>query len=165
VTAAKVGRSEVAGIDVARAQNEQAARGLAPVVEIDDVAGGEIERATRRERVDSARPRRRLAPIPLVGRGDGHGKAAAAIRSGDFDTARRLSRNGTVELGWVLARRRQDLHRLEPVAKGDRCCAAEHWREVPVQSEPGHFGAVTVVVVSAPVRLTRVTILGHERGL
>ncbi|AUX20624.1 uncharacterized protein SOCEGT47_010970 [Sorangium cellulosum] len=165
VAPVEVRRLESVRIDIARAQHEQPTSSLVAAVEVDEPARARVERAARRERVDGGGPGGGLASIALVGGSDRHRETAAPQRRLDLGAARCLRGDGAVELGRVLAVRRQDLHRLEAMPERQRRRASEHRREIAVESEPRHLGAVAVVVVGSPGRVAGLAIRGIERWL
>lgn len=151
-------------VDVAGAEDEEASRGVVALVEVVEPLRARIERAASGERVDRRRPRGGLTAIALIGRSDGHREGASSLRGLDFCAARRFGGDGTVEVGRVhgVPVGRQDLHRLEPVPERDVLCAGENRREVTVEREASHLGAVTEVVVRTPRGVAAVAVGGVE---
>src|SRR5262245_16973688 len=60
---------------------------------------------------------------------------------------------------------RQDLDGLEAVTEVNSVRASEDRCQVAVEGEPGHLGAVTIVIVYAPGRLAAMAVGGCKRRL
>ncbi|KGJ08069.1 hypothetical protein IC63_06020 [Paracoccus sphaerophysae] len=74
------------------------------------------------------------------------------MRCLDLGTCYCLSSDGAIELWRVGSMRRENLDRLEAVAKRHWFGGHQHIDHVSVARKAGHFGAVAMMVVRAPSR-------------
>ena len=133
---------EIGGIDVARRDHEQSRRRGSRRTEQRDPVWRATHIYPGCQRVHGRRPQCWFAREVGLGR-DRHTKRAGAPGCGDL--WQRSGFGGRQSVGlWVMAEAPigQELHRLEPVLKGDSGRAEQEVIDGPIESEPGHQGAV-----------------------
>src|SRR5690606_25946694 len=82
----------------------------------------------------------------------------------NLGTSRGRGGDRRIELGVVLTSWSQNLHGFQTVPNGHGTVASEKRRQIAVEREPSHLGAVIVVVVTSPSRLHRMTVASRKRG-
>ena len=91
-----------------------------------------------------------MATISGVGSRDRHADRPLSGWGGNLYTADGFDSEGTVEIRVVGPAWGEDLDRLQPVGQGDWVVGLKYVHQIAVQGEPGHLGAVPVMIADPP---------------